>query len=353
MNEPRRLRVGFAAPYLTLVESSMAPGFRDERRAEAGRWAAALVPGVDVVDAGLITSLADGERAGELFAREQVDAVVLAPVMVAPPEFALESLRVAGAPVVLWTVPGPERLPSELTPRQAAANSMQVGSTMIANALIRDGHPFTAVWAPPEDPGAMDRARRVVRAAACAGRLRGTVSLRIGETVPGYTDVEASQADLARLGASEHAIAAERLEQAFADVEPPAAEALLDGLREAGWTLEDFPLLEHSARLAVAIAGLAESAGAACGTVNCHDRCLRRSSVIGIPACLAVSVLSERGTPFSCTGDQPTTIALLIARLLAARAFTASSTRSSRAPAWRSYRRAVRETRPGFVPVGG
>ncbi len=145
-----------------------------------------------------------------------------------------------------WTVPGPERLPSELEPAPGGGQLYAVvGSTMIANALIRDGHPFTAVWAPPEDPGAMDRARRVVRAAACAGRLRGTVSLRIGETVPGYTDVEASQADLARLGASEHAIAAERLEQAFADVEPPAAEALLDGLREAGWTLEDFPLLEH------------------------------------------------------------------------------------------------------------
>lgn len=316
MSAPRPLRIGFAAPYLLLVEPSMAPGFREERRADAARWAGALATSAEVVDAGLITSLADGEAAGARFAEEQVDAVVLAPVMVAPPEFALAALDGARVPVVLWTVPGAERLAPSLTPRQAAANSMQVGSTMIANALLRAGRAFATVWASPEDDAAMDRARRAVRAAACAGRVRGSITLRIGETVPGYTDVEASAADLARLGVSEHDVAPDELAQAFADADAAQAGALIAELRRDDWTFEEFPLLEHSARLAVAVRRLADAAGAACGTVNCHAACLRGSEEIGIAACLAVSVLSDRGTPFSCTGDQPTAIALLIAKLL-------------------------------------
>jgi len=311
-----RLRVGFAAPYFTLVEPRMGAGYRDRRRAEAGGWARALGEEFDVSDGELITSLEDGEHAGELFASRGVDVVVLAPTMVAPPAHAIAALDGAGAPAVLWMVPGFPRLPDELRPEQAAGNSMSVGATMIGNVLVRRARPFAAIAAAPDDRAAMSRLRRVVRAAGAAGRLRGAVALRIGDPVDGYLDVESSEAELAALGVREHRIDADELAQAFSAVGTGTARELLAELRSRDWHLGEFPLLEDSARLAVAVGELVERAGAVCGTVNCHSACLRFSETVGIPACLAVSVLTGRGIPFSCTGDQPTALALLLARVL-------------------------------------
>ena len=310
------LRVGFAAPYFTLVEPRMGAGYRDLRRAEAAGWAHALGEEFELIDAGLITTLEDGERAGALFASRATDVVVLAPTMVAPPAHALAALDGAGAPALLWTVPGFSHLPHELRPEQAAGNSMAVGATMIANVLVRRGRPFASIAAAPDDEAAMSRMRRVVRAAGSAGRLRGAVVLRIGQPVDGYLDVESSEAELAALGVREHSVGADELARAFSGVGAAPARELLAELRSAGWHLGEFPLLEDSARLAVALGELVDGVGAVCGTVNCHGPCLRFSETVGLPACLAVSVLSSRGIPFSCTGDQPTALALLLARLL-------------------------------------
>ncbi|MHA4915532.1 hypothetical protein, partial [Enterococcus faecium] len=71
--------------------------------------------------------------------------------------------------------------------------------------------------------------------------MRGSITLRIGETVPGYTDVEASAADLARLGVSEHDVAPDELAQAFADADAAQAGALIAELRRDDWTFEEFP----------------------------------------------------------------------------------------------------------------
>jgi L-arabinose isomerase len=54
--------------------------------------------------------------------------------------------------------------------------------------------------------------------------------------------------------------------------------------------------------------------------VNCHGPWLRWNERIGVTACLGVSLLTEQGVPFSCTGDQPTALVLLLARALSGRA---------------------------------
>jgi L-fucose isomerase-like protein len=310
-----RLRIGFAAPYFTLVEPQMPDGFRQQRRDQARAWAALLEADFDVIDGGLITSAEDGIAAGGRFDRAQVDAIVLAPVMVAPPGYALQALP-DEAPVVLWTVPGAPRLPDDLRPSQAAANSMQAGVAMIANALHRRGRTFAAAAAATTDSPALSRLIRVIRGAATAGRLRQAVALRIGEPVDGYLDVESTSEQLGRLGVRERSLDRRALERAFEAVEPAAAIALLDELKGLGWALVDHPLLEHSARLAAALAELAHESRVVCGTVNCHGPCFRTNELVGVPACLGVSVLTERGVPFSCTGDQPVALALLIAKLL-------------------------------------
>jgi L-arabinose isomerase len=241
---------------------------------------------------------------------------VLAPTMVGPPGYAAAAIEAAGAPVVVWMAPERSRLPPDLTPRQAAGHSQLVGAAMIGNVLVRRGAPFATVTTAPGDEVARRRLERVVRAAATAGRLRDSVALRIGETIDGYLDVYASAKELGRLGVREESLSVETLEDAFEATSAAAARALLAELATEGWELGDFPLLEHSARLAVAVTELIEQTDAACGTVNCHGPCFRQNAKIGVPACLAVSVSTGRGIPLSCTGDQPTAIALLLARRL-------------------------------------
>lgn len=134
--------------------------------------------------------------------------------------------------------------------------------------------------------------------------------------------------ELAALGVREHAVAIDELDAAFAealsDVGSPPSPSIAP--TSIGHTpVEPLPVWRtradsRSARLARALATLVARHGAACGTVNCHGPWLRENPQIGICACFGVSVLTERGIPFSCTGDQPTALTLLLARRLTGRA---------------------------------
>ncbi len=91
---------------------------------------------------------------------------------------------------------------------------------------------------------------------------------------------------------------------------------MLDDVRRR-WSGDPGPQAERSARVAVALESALVGAGAVAGTVNCHGPWFRGSEQVGIPACLAVACQAEQGRSISCTGDQPTAIALHLARLVA------------------------------------
>lgn len=301
----KRLTVGVVSTYFTLFDEQMPPGFRATQAAVAQRYADLLAEDFDVVFPGLITSDDDGRRANRELRGRPLDAVVFAPTMAAPPSHAIVALDGIDAPVVIWNAPLVTELGTDLTQAEATVNSTQVAAVMVANALVRVGRAFSTVTAAPADHDAMERLRRTVRGAAAAQSLRGTVALAVGEPIPGYLDVEATDAELEQLGVKAVRVAAAELEEAFTAAVPE---------RGAGWRAEAD---ERSAQLAGALVALVERHGASYGTVNCHGPCFRRNEVVGIPACFAVSLLAERDVPFSCTGDLPTALALRIARTLA------------------------------------
>jgi L-arabinose isomerase len=191
---------------------------------------------------------------------------------------------------------------------------------MYANTLVRSGTPFAAVTATHSRPRDVELLDRTVRACVAATKVRGQRAMRIGPWIDGYLDVETSAHDLDTIGVTERSVSREELDEAFAAVEASAPDALLAEMARRGWERAAGANDDKSARLALALAALAERERAVMVTVNCHSDFLRWNPQIGISACLGASWLSSRGIPVSCTGDLPAAIALRLAQALSGRA---------------------------------
>jgi len=306
--------------YFTLFDDQMPSGFRQEREAVVRGYVELLARDFDVVDAGMLTTDAEGDRARELLQQARPDVIVFAPSMAAPPSYAARALAGLDVPLVVWNGPTIDRLPDGLTQAQATVNSSQVAAVMLANALVRERRPFAAVTASPADPDGVELLIRTVRAAAVASSLRRTTALRVGSWFPGYLDVQSSPSELARLGITEHAVGIPELNDVFAGVAGERVGEGLAGLAARGWVHHPGPADERSMRLALALGDLVASTNAVTVTVNCHSEVLRWNPAIGITACLGASLLTADGVPVSCTGDLPTALALVLARALSGRA---------------------------------
>ena len=320
MTDPPRRRVGVVSCYFPLFEKQMPPGFRDDRERTARGYAELLAQDFDVVDAGMLASDGDGERANALLREARPDVIVFAPSMAAPPSYVAHALAGLEAPLVIWNGPTIDRLPDGLTQAEATVNSSQVAAVMLANALVRDARAFAAVTASPGVDDDVDRLVRTVRAAAVASAVRGKTLLRVGRWLPGYLDVESTATELARLGVTEHAVDVAELDEAFEAVGTDRVESGLADLDGHGWERREGSADERSMRLALALHDLARSVNAVAATVNCHSDVLRWNPRIGITACLGASLLTAEGIPVSCTGDLPTALALVLARALSGRA---------------------------------
>jgi L-arabinose isomerase len=317
VTELRRPKVGVVSCYFPLFEKQMPPGFRQDREATARGYAELLARDFDVVDAGMLASDADGERANALLRESRPDVVVFAPTMAAPPSYAAHALAEIDAPLVIWNGPTIDKLPDGLTQAQATVNSSQVAAVMFANPLVRTSKPFATVTASPSDVEGTALLTRTVRAAAVASVLRGASILRVGGWLPGYLDVESTPTELAQLGVTEHGVSVEELNDAFAVVDEERIGSGLADLDNRGW---EGQVDRRSMRLALALHDLAGSRNAVAATVNCHSDMLRWNPAIGITACLGASLLTAEGIPVSCTGDLPTALALVLARALSGRA---------------------------------
>jgi L-arabinose isomerase len=320
MGSPWRPRIGLVTVRFTLFDAQMGPDFPARMHAHAARSRTVLEGFADVVAPALIESEADAAAAGQMLADERLDAVVFAPAMAAPPSYAVRALADVDAPIVIWNAPALARLPDDLHQDEATVHSTSVGAVMFGNVLVRDGRPAPVVTAGHDDADGVARLERTVRAAAAAGSLRGSTLLRVGDPIPGYLDVEASAVELARIGVTERAVERADWESLVASIRDDEAAAAFAGVREdpsARWTGDGGPGAAHSAAVAVALERAADECGAVGGTVNCHGPWFRTSEVVGVPACLAVVREAAAGRPFSCTGDQPTAVALLLARRLA------------------------------------
>jgi L-arabinose isomerase len=312
-----RPRVGLVTVRFALFDAQMPADFKDRCMAHSARSAGILAGMFDVVAPDLIEDEAGAARARTVLASAELDAVVFAPTMAAPPSYAATALDGVEVPLVIWNAPAIRRLGDDISQAEATEHSTTVGAVMYGNVRSRSGRPPLVVTAGHDDAPAVERLIRTVRAAAAAGSLRGRTVLRVGDPLPGYFDVEAAPSSLRYLGLQEVAVGREEWEQRVNFVAPGDAAAVVSDLRVRGWTGDPGPEAVRSGKLVLALGRALDDVEAIAGTVNCHGPWFRGSSVVGITACLAVACSTDRGRPIACTGDQPTAIALYLARRIA------------------------------------
>lgn len=312
-------RIGLIAPYFRLFDEAMPPEFRADREEHAVGLQRVLSQHGEVVFSGLTDSEESGDALGRTLSDQGVDVLVVAPPMAAPPSYVRKLLaHIPDCPLVVVAAQDHATIPDGYDTTEATRRSLPVGFTMLTNVLVRDRRPFLSVIGSLEEPDFETRLARAVRSAGAASAIRGLRLLRVGEPIAGYDDVMASEAELAVFDLDVVDVSPKRLAAMFEGVPENAVEKQLAAdVTDFDATAVDAETHRRSARLTCALRALVDESGASGGTVNCHGAHLRWNERVGITACLAVARLSEAGRPFSCTGDLPAALALVLAKRVA------------------------------------
>ncbi len=313
------LRIGLLAVYFGLFDAAMPPEFRQEREAFAEAMRIRLEQFGSVVYPGVVDDDEAGQRAGELFARSGVDVIVFAPTMAAPPSYGWEAVR--DLPRVPLVAVGAQELinvPDDYDTEEATRRSLTVGLVMFTNVLVRKGRRFTTLVSSLVGEDLDAALGEVLRSADAAATVARSRLLAIGKPIPGYMDIEVTGEQLTSLGVEVVNVDSPEIATAFEAVGDGAVAGLMDELRDRfDADRVDDQVLARSARLALAMKELCRRTKANAGAVNCHGDALRWNPGVGVTACLGVTLCTEVGMPFACTGDIPTAIALIIGKRLA------------------------------------
>ena len=313
------LRIGLLSVYFGLFDAAMPPEFRQDRTAFAEAMRERLERFGSVVYPGVVDSDDTGREAGRVFVEAGVDVIVFAPTMAAPPSYGWEAVRdLPHVPLVAVGAQELEEVPDDYATEEATRRSLPVGLVMFTNVLVREGRPFTTLISTVGSDDLDAALAGTLRAVDAAAMVRNTRMLAIGAPISGYLDVEVTPGELQHLGVEVIDIDADGIGAAFDAVDGMAVEGLMADLRNGfDASAVDDATLQRSARLAIAMDRLCGQHGANAGAVNCHGDVLRWNDQVGITACLGVALCTRDGTPFACTGDIPTGIALAIGKRLA------------------------------------
>ncbi len=316
---PAQLRIGFLPFYVDYYEGICAD-FPREKMAVARRCAQALESyGTVVWDQQLIKSADSAAAAGRALARGGIDVAVVVTTIAVFASIPWAALReLSAAPILIWNVQQIESVTQGYSMVEIVRNTGQIGTQALANTLLREGRPFKVVTGVEHSAQMRERLRRLFGVVRTALALRSARLLAVGEGFPGMTDIAMDESYLSKhLGASVQRISSAELTRAYvtADSGRVGREqeelSLASGVRDL--TADE---MERSVRLSVALQSLVDEHGADAGSVNCHmGNCLRNLE-IGIAACYSLGVQNSRGRPFTCTGDLPTALAMLLLKNL-------------------------------------
>jgi L-arabinose isomerase len=195
-----------------------------------------------------------------------------------------------------------------------------VGAPMLANMLVRTARPFDLVLGRVDDAAVVGRVRAALVIGAAASGIRRARLGRIGRPIPGYLHVDAPDEDIhAATGITLVAVDPDEVVEAWRAVDAGRVAAL-DAEVRAGWAFEEDVTtdesLQRSLRAALALDDVVAAHDLDGGAFNCHLPQFRFGDEIGIAPCWGLGRLTTHGTPFTCTGDILTAVAMLVTKRL-------------------------------------
>lgn len=274
--------------------------------------------GIKVAWQGLIDSPSAGIDAAIAVAALEVDVVIIAQTMAAPPSHAMAALERLEQPLIVWGIQNSRSIPDDFDESHITSLGATVGTPMLTNVLQRAGRVYELHLSAFGDTSASALVAGLARAGSTATRLSVSRMARIGEPIPGYACVDVAD-DLLQdaIGVDVIRVEPEAIRERFHQV----TEGDLD--RRTDETNRQFDVrsdsdadLRRSLRLALALESLDDELNIDFGAMNCHVPEIRFDADIGVTPCFGLGQETSRGIPYTCSGDVLTAVAMFIGRSL-------------------------------------
>lgn len=314
-----RPKVAAIGGFMAYFEAVMGENARQDRTAHLRHVIEPLARVADICDLGLFADPEDTARLVAEVKRIAPDVLLVVPTMATPPGPMLEIIEAAGAPVVIACGHGLSSIGPGYDMAELCRHSANVGAAMVESLMRRRGRKPVTVAGFLDEAGFHARLAMAVKAAFLAKRMDGLRVGRLGAPMPGYDHVGLDAAEAAASGfalvdvpladwaARIAAVSASEIDTLF-ERELPAL--LPDGAR-----FSRSPDADRAARLAVALQKLCRDEALDCGSLTCRGP-FGVGLAEGAIGCLATSMTTSRGIPFSATGDLVTAIAMLVGSAL-------------------------------------
>ena len=317
---PPRPKVAVIGAMMAYYEPIIGPNFR----AIMGRHVAEVTAGLeaesDCAPLGLWAGDDDTDGIARALRDAAPDVLLLVPAMAAPPAAVAAMARQAGVPVVIACGHGLSQVGDDYDMRALCIHSVNVGATMMGAMLRRtEGPPPILVSGFLDEDAFHQRLALAVCTAALARRLDGLRVGRLGAPMPGYDHLGLSESEAAASGLTVVDVTVEDWSARVSSVTPRAVRAVvaerLPALIPPQTEVMPGEGLARAARLALALDALATDLALDCGSLAC-----RGPHGVGLPdgaiGCLATSLMTGTGRPFSATGDLVTAVAMLAGKAL-------------------------------------
>ena len=265
-------------------------------------------------DGKLICDVAQAEAAGKALAGQQLDCVVVFTSIAVFGGIPWAALKHIQAPILIWNAQAIPSVGKGYTMVEIVRNTGQIGTQALANTLLREGRWFRVVTAYEKSPRTAAELKKffgVIHAVSAVKRAR---LLAVGESFPMMTDILMDEADLAKhIGASVTHVSNAELTSRYESVPDGAVKKTMLEMRNSNQVKElTEDEIVRSSRLCASLDSLVGEHRADAGTLNCHVGVCLRNPKIGVTACYSLGVQNSQGRPFTCTGDLPTAVAMLL-----------------------------------------
>ena len=317
-NKPSRLKIGYLPFYVDYYEG-ICPDFPVEKAALAKRSYDRLAKFGEVIwDGTLVVDVATATAAGQALAAKKPDCIVVVTTIAVFGGICWAALQHLKAPILVWNPQLIETVGSGYSMEAIVRNTGQIGTQALANTLVRNGRLFRVLTGYEEGERTEKELRRFFLVVATVNALRTARLLAVGEVFGLMTDIHIDEANLARrIGATVSHVSSEELTQRYLAISDATVRDRLREMRGA-YTVTELTEDEasRSARLCAVFCELVEEHRADAGTFNCHIGVCIRNPAIGITGCYSHGIQNSMGRPFTCTGDLPTALAMLLLKRL-------------------------------------
>ncbi|MGV8986032.1 MAG: hypothetical protein ACOH2H_07100 [Cypionkella sp.] len=321
LHRPPPAKVAVIGGMMAYFEKIMGPGFRDERRDHVSRVIGPLGPEFAITPLGLWAESADTDAIARQLVTAAPEVLLLVPTMATPPAEIAGMAQKCGVPVVIACAHELSAVEPGYDMTELCRHSVNVGAAMLGSMLRRyaAARPPVLVSGFLDDPTFHARLALALRTAALAHRLQGLRIGRLGQPMPGYDHIGLSDEEATASGLHVVDIPLAEWADRVRAVKPNEirqfVQERLPALVPPQTRIEPGDGLDRAARLALALDRIANDQGLSCGSLTCRGP-FGVGLNDGAIGCLATSLMTQSGRPFSATGDLLTAIAMHVGKAL-------------------------------------